>query len=64
MWLYRNDGTTAKVLIPTHQGNKLIGEITNSDNLYNDIMSSYSWYFVRVFVKNNGEKEEYNIYKK
>jgi len=64
MWLYRNDGTTAKVLIPTHQGNKLIGEITNSDNLYNDIMSSYSWYFVRVFAKNNGEKEEYNIYKK
>ena len=64
MWLYRNDGTAVKASIPTHQGNRLIGEITNSSNLYNDIMSSYCWYFVRVFTKNNGEKEEYNIYKK
>ena len=64
MWLYRSDGTAVKASIPTHQGNRLIGEIANSDNLYNDIMSSYYWYFVRVFAKNNGEKEEYNIYKK
>ena len=64
MWLYRNDGTAEKVSIPTPQGNRLIGEIDNSDNLYNDIMSSYYWYFVRVFAKNNGGKEEYNIYKK
>ena len=64
MWLYKSDGTAVKADIPTPQGNRLIGEIDNSDNLYNDIMSSYYWYYVRVFAKNNGGKEEYNIYKK